>query len=75
MKGHTKCCIPFCEHTSSIYPVGQEFICRVHWRYVPRKVKALMRRVDERWLKNRTEKNAAAGRRMWQRCKEKAMGF
>jgi len=72
MTERLKCCIDRCNRTTKEYPLDSEYICQVHWSWIPKKKRAVYTRVKRRFRNNPTEENRAAARRIWERIKQLA---
>lgn len=55
----SRCCVPFCTHTSRTFAPGHEWVCRDHWRLIDPELKRLRTRMVKRYVREgRVEKGA-----------------
>jgi len=67
-----KCCIMFCNRTTPAARGFDEWICSIHYKFVPARLKSLKRKAQRRALKSPTKKNIQRFVRIWEKCKEHA---
>lgn len=73
------CAVPGCQHTrgqrkgEAAIRADEEWVCGVHWRLVPRLMRAIKARAFRRAKRFYTPANVRAALRIWARCKREAI--
>jgi hypothetical protein len=67
------CCVPFCRRTRRNDGRFREWICAIHWRAVPRRLKAYKRATQRRAVATLDPQEIARANRAWERCKRVAI--
>jgi len=72
MATRLKCCVDRCNRTTGEYPPDSEWICPLHWQWVPKLKRRAYTRVKRRFRANPSDQNRDAARRIWERMKRLA---
>lgn len=73
------CIVPGCRHTRGQHkgerPIqpGEQWVCRDHWRLVPRQMRAIVAGARRRCRRRPSTHAEAAFRRLWDRCAREAI--
>jgi hypothetical protein len=73
MTGRLPCCVPFCRRTRKDDGRYREWICAIHWKPVPPRLKKFKLATVRRALSCPGPKEIARADRAWARCKRAAI--